>query len=48
MNTNERPAPRRRHIAVQSLAEPLPTDRAPIEPPYQAETLLFGGWGIRL
>lgn len=39
---------RRRIIESDAQADPTPADRQTIRMPYQADSVLFGGWGVKL
>lgn len=47
MNTEVRTA-RRNIIESDTHSEPTPAARPTIRIPYQAESVLFGGWGVKL
>ena len=47
MNAQERKSTRRM-IETDSLTEETPAARQRVRIPYQPDTALFGGWGVKL
>ncbi len=47
MNPEERKSARR-IIDNDSLVDPTPAARQTVRIPYQPDTTLFGGWGVKL